>query len=238
MRNSNIPVPAAQWDWPTLAASLDEHGYALTPPVLSTADCAELISLYEQGEPWRSRVEPDRYRLGPGEYRHFRHPLPDVVTALREECYEPLAPIANTWHEQLGLPTRFPRHLKEFIDDCHTTGQTEPTPSVQRHQPNDFFCLHQEAAEGHGFPIQLMVMLSKPTKDFTGGELIVVENLPRAQSRARVVVPAQGHGVLLPTRHRPGMGTRCHYRINVRHGISTVHKGVRHALMVPFHDTA
>lgn len=237
MTNSTAPAPVAEWNWPALAASLDEHGYAVTPQALSTVDCTELISLYDKPDPWRSCVEPDKYRLGPSEQRYFADPLPTTITSLREECYEHLAPIANTWHEQLRLPARFPDHLKEFIDTCHLSTQSNPAPSVQRHQTAEFSCLRQETDIGHRFPIQLMVLLSKPTKDFTGGEFVVVENLPRAQTRARAVTLKQGQGLLCPTRHRSGTSNRGHYRINVRHGVSTVHKGTRHALVIPFHDT-
>ena len=98
--------------------------------------------------------------------------------------------------------------------------------------------LHQDARDGNTFPLQLMVMLSKSRKDYTGGEFLIVENSPRAQSRGRVVQLKQGQGVIWPTSHRPGTGNRGHYRIEVRNGVSTVHTGRRHALVVTFHDTA
>lgn len=232
------PNTLTDWNWRAIAASLDEVGYALTPTILSTADCAELIELYDQNDPWRSRVEQDRYRLGPGEYRQFANPLPATVAALRRDCYPHLAPIANTWHERLGLPPTFPDHLPDFLDTCHEAGQPNPTPLVTRHRAHDFHCLHQDDHGGKTFPLQLMVQLSRSRKDYTGGEFLLVENSPRAQSRGRVISVKQGQGVIWPTTHRPGTGNRGHYRIEVRHGVSTVHTGVRHTLGVMFHDTA
>lgn len=238
MKNNPSPAPVADWNWTDLTESLNDHGYAVTPQILSTADCAELITLYDQPEPWRPRVEPDRYRLGPGEYQHFDQALPETIAALREECYEHLAPTANDWHDKLGMSARFPAHLKEFIDTCHLSGQTNLTPLIQRHRAGGFHALHQELHEQHTFPLQLTIMLSKPGKDFTGGELMLVENLPRAQSRGHVIGLKQGQGVIWPARYRPGTGNRGHYLINVRNGISPLQTGTRHAMEIIFHDTA
>jgi hypothetical protein len=177
-----------------------------------------------------------RYRFGSGQYKYFNHPLPDQVTALREASYPHLAPIANTWQEQLRQPQRFPDNLADYLATCHEAGQTKPTPLVLRYGPGDYNCLHQDIYGDHAFPLQLMVMLAKVDKDYTGGEFVLVENLPRAQSRARVITLKQGQAVIWPTRHRPGLGTRGHYRITVRHGVSTIHTGQRDTLGIIFHD--
>ncbi|HYS38781.1 MAG TPA: 2OG-Fe(II) oxygenase [Pseudonocardiaceae bacterium] len=229
-------TPVANWDWPSLTTSLTQQGYATTPPVLTPADCADLIARYDQPEPWRSTVDMARYRFGAGQYKYFNHPLPDQVTALREACYPHLAPVANTWHEQLRQPQRFPDHLADYLTTCHEAGQTKPTPLVLRYTPGDYNCLHQDIYGDHAFPLQLMVMLSRKDKDYTGGEFVLVENLPRAQSRGRVITLQQGQAVIWPTQYRPGLGTRGHYRIAVRHGVSTVHTGHRHTLGIIFHD--
>ncbi|HEX4704004.1 MAG TPA: 2OG-Fe(II) oxygenase [Pseudonocardiaceae bacterium] len=230
--------PATDWDWTALATSLNEQGHAITPPVLSPAECADLINHYDHPDPWRSTVDMARYRFGSGQYKYFNHPLPEQVTRIRTESYPHLAPIANTWHDQLRLPQRFPDRLADYLTTCHQAGQTKPTPLVLRYQPDDYNCLHQDIYGTHAFPLQLMVMLSRADKDYTGGEFVLVENLPRAQSRARVITLDQGQAVIWPTRYRPGQGTRGHYRIGVRHGVSPVHTGQRHALGVIFHDAA
>lgn len=226
------------WDWPAIAASLDERGYAVAGPALTSAQCADLVALYERPEPWRSRIDMARYRFGSGEYRYFAHPLPDPVVELRRACYPRLAPIANAWHEQLRLPGRFPDELDDYLDICHRSGQTKPTPLLLRYGPGDYNCLHQDIYGEQAFPLQVMVALSRLGEDYTGGEFLLVENLPRAQSRGRVVTLPQGHAVIWPTRHRPGLGTRGHYRIAVRHGVSPIETGTRHALGIIFHDAA
>jgi hypothetical protein len=226
----------ADWDWPALTTSLDQQGHAVTPPVLSPAECADLVDRYDQPQHWRSTVDMIRYRFGSGQYKYFNHPLPEPVTRLRAECYPYLAPIANTWQERLRLPERFPDNLEDFLTRCHDAGQTRPTPLVLRYHPGDYNCLHQDIYGEHAFPLQLMVMLSANGKDYTGGEFVLVENLPRAQSRARVITLQQGQAVIWPTRYRPGQGNRGNYRIAVRHGVSPVHTGQRQTLGIIFHD--
>jgi hypothetical protein len=56
------------------------------------------------------------------------------------------------------------------------------------------------------------------------------------QSRAEVVPLHQGEVVIFPVHHRPVQGTRGIYRVNMRHGVSRLHKGRRHTLGIIFHD--
>ena len=56
------------------------------------------------------------------------------------------------------------------------------------------------------------------------------------QSRGEVLAPEQGEIVIFATRHRPVQGSRGYYRVNMRHGVSTVHSGLRFTLGVIFHD--
>jgi uncharacterized protein len=225
-------------DWSELGARLDADGYAVTAPLIDARACARLVESYDQAEHWRKKIDMARYRFGSGEYQYFSYPLPTVVSELRETFYPRLAPLANDWYSKLGLPERFPETLADFLDQCHTAGQTRPTPLVLRYQPGDYNCLHQDIYGAHAFPLQLMVMLSRPDQDYTGGEFLLVENLPRAQSRGTAITLRQGQAVIWPTRYRPGTGTRGFYRIGVRHGVSVVRGGHRHTLGVIFHDAA
>jgi uncharacterized protein len=51
------------------------------------------------------------------------------------------------------------------------------------------------------------------------------------------VVPlAQGDAVVFAVHRRPVKGTRGNYRVNMRHGVSRLRSGRRHALGVIFHD--
>ncbi len=226
------------WEWPQLCESLDRRGYAVTPPVLSAARCNELVGLYDQPERWRARVDMARHRFGSGQYQYFDHPLPAAVDELRRALYPQLAPVANTWYERLRLPERFPGRLEDFLARCHAAGQTRPTPLVLRYGEGDYNCLHQDLYGDHAFPLQAMVALSQLGTDYTGGEFLLVENLPRAQSRGTAITLDQGQAVIWPTRYRPGSGTRGFHRITMRHGVSVLRSGRRHALGVIFHDAA
>jgi hypothetical protein len=224
------------WDWHRLTACLDQHGYVVTPPVLSPEGCAAIAALFDDPSRWRSHIDMARHRFGSGEYKYFAHPLPETVLALREAFYPRLAPVANQWNECLGLPVRFPASLEEFLDRCHAAGQTRPTPLVLRYAAGDFNCLHQDIYGEHTFPFQVVFALSQRERDYTGGEFLLVENLPRAQSRGTAITLDQGQAIVWPTRHRPGHGTRGFYRIGVRHGVSTIRSGHRMTLGVIFHD--
>ncbi len=228
----------AGWDWPGLYSSLDRDGYVVTPQILSARDCRQLIALYDEPEHWRSTVDMARHRFGSGEYRYFAHPLPELVTQLRTAFYPRLVDIANTWNERLRIDDRFPDELDEFLDRCHAAGQNRPTPLVLRYHEGDYNCLHQDIYGEVAFPLQVMVMLSGREVDYTGGEFLLVENLPRAQSRGTAITLQQGQAVIWPTRHRPGEGSRGYYRIAVRHGVSVLRSGHRHTLGVIFHDAA
>lgn len=225
-----------QLDWDELTASLDRRGYAVTPPVLSPEECAEVAALYDDPRPWRSRVDMARHRFGSGEYKYFRYPLPETVERLREAFYPPLAGVANDWNHRLGIEVRFPGRLEEFLKRCHAAGQRQATPLVLRYGEGDYNCLHQDVYGEHTFPLQLVVALSRLGEDYSGGEFLLVENLPRAQSRGTAITLQQGQTVVWPTRHRPGTGSRGPYQIAVRHGVSEVRSGHRHTLGIIFHD--
>jgi hypothetical protein len=238
MTAQTAPARLDGLDWQELRSSLDRAGYAVTPPVLSAAECAELAALYDEDQHWRSRVDMARHRFGSGEYKYFTRPLPDLVSQLRAAFYPPLAEAANAWNERLGIGDRYPERLEDFLDRCHAAGQTRPTPLILRYGPGDYNCLHQDIYGELAFPLQLMVMLSRGGDDYTGGEFLLVENLPRAQSRGTAVTLRQGEAVIWPVRVRPGAGSRGFYRIGVRHGVSVIRSGQRHTLGVIFHDAS
>ena len=68
------------------------------------------------------------------------------------------------------------------------------------------------------------------------GEFVLTEQRPRMQSRPEVIPLAQGDAVVFAVHHRPVQGSRGFYRVNMRHGVSTVRSGQRHTLGVIFHD--
>jgi hypothetical protein len=78
--------------------------------------------------------------------------------------------------------------------------------------------------------------LDRPGADYTGGEFVVVEQRPRAQSRATTHRIQRGHAVVFTTRDRPIRSARGWVAAPMRHGVSTVRSGRRHALGLLFHD--
>jgi hypothetical protein len=227
--------PWAALDWTSLEERLDTDGVATTPPLLTPQQCADVVAMFDEDALFRSTVVMARHAFGEGSYRYFADPLPPLVQALREEFYPPIAAIANRWAERLGERT-FPATLDGLLAECAALGQHRPTPLVLRYGPGGYNCLHQDVYGDLTFPLQFLVMLSRPDEDFTGGESVFVEQRPRQQSRPVVVRPRQGEAVIFPVRHRPQRGTRGDHRVQMRHGVSAVHTGCRHVLGIIFHD--
>ncbi|MDY0744419.1 2OG-Fe(II) oxygenase [Paucibacter sp. R3-3] len=221
-----------------LEAELNEQGCALLPGLLDAGDCTAIAALYAREEGFRSRVLMQRHGFGRGEYRYFAYPLPDPVAGLRERFYPVLAPIANRWHQAMGLEPRFPATHGEFLQRCHAAGQTRPTPLLLQYDAGDYNCLHQDLYGEHVFPLQIAVLLSEPGRDFEGGEFVLTEQRPHMQSRAEVVPLRQGDAVVFAVNHRPVTGSRGVYRVAMRHGVSRLRSGRRHTLGVIFHDAA
>ena len=219
-------------------AALDEHGAALMPGLVAPEACRELAALHARDEPFRSRVVMERHGFGRGEYRYFTYPLPPLVERLRTALYPALVPLANRWHEAMGLPVRFPERHADFIARCHAAGQQRPTPLLLQYGPGDYNCLHQDLYGEHVFPLQVVVLLSEPGRDFEGGEFVMTEQRPRMQSRPMVLPLRQGDAAVIAVHHRPVQGTRGTYRVNLRHGVSRVRAGQRHTLGLIFHDAA
>ncbi len=225
-------------DWRDVASSLDERGYATTAALLTTEQCRGLAALYDRDEAFRSRVVMQAHGFGRGEYRYLRYPLPGPVEALRQAIYPRLAPIANRWRERLREEGRFPPALGAYLRQCHEAGQERPTPLILKYEAGDYNCLHQDLYGDLVFPLQLTVLLSAPEDDFTGGEFLLVEQRPRAQSKGEVVPLRQAEAVIFPVHHRPVEGTRGPYRVTMRHGVSRVRSGRRFTLGIIFHDAA
>lgn len=223
-------------DWTDVARDLDERGWATTPPLLTAAECAELIRLYPQARRFRSRVDMARFRFGQGEYKYFANPLPPLVADMRRHVYPHLAPYATGWEKALGTGRDYPPDLDAFLAICAAHGQTKPTPLLLHYEAGGYNCLHQDLYGDVAFPLQLTCLLSEPGRDFTGGEFLLVEQRPRAQSTGSVVPLARGQAVIFATRHRPAKGARGPYRVTMRHGVSRVTLGERYTLGVIFHN--
>jgi hypothetical protein len=235
--NEPISQRLASLDWRSIWESLGQYGYALTPVLLNPSECAALVSLYPSEERFRSHIIMSRYRFGRGDYKYFDYPLPDIVQALREHSYSHLVPLANQWNQAMGLSEVFPEQHTPFLETCAKHGQTRATPLLLHYESGDFNCLHQDVYGAIAFPLQLTCFLSQPGTDYEGGEFVIVEQQPRAQSKAEVITAQQGQALIFATRYRPVKGTRGFYRASLRHGVSHLKRGIRFTLGVIYHDS-
>ena len=227
----------AALDWEAAGNSLCERGHAVTPPILSPEECISLVAMYAEASRFRSQIVMERYRFGVGDYKYFGHPLPEIVSSLRTSAYPHLAKVANHWADLLGDERpRFPPEHEAFMRICHQAGQIKPTPLLLHYEAGGYNCLHQDIYGEIAFPLQMVFLLGQPGRVWEGGEFLLVEQQPRAQSRAEVVHADQGQAIIFTTRYRPVRGTRGYYRVNVKHGVSRVDRGTRYTLGIIFHD--
>jgi uncharacterized protein len=233
---SSIRDRVERLDWAGLAAELDAQGRAVITRLLTAKQCTSLAASYQSNELFRSKVIMAQHSFGRGEYKYFSYPLPETVAALRTTLYPKLSTIANRWNEAMGIAVRYPVEHAAYLKRCHDAGQSKPTPLLLQYEAGDYNCLHQDLYGELVFPLQVAVLLSRPGEDFSGGEFVLTEQRPRMQSRADVVALQQGDAVVFPVHHRPVQGSRGHYRVTMRHGVSRLHSGHRHTLGIIFHD--
>jgi len=223
-------------DWDGVRAELDRYGCGLTGPLLTPGEAAEIAGLYADQSRFRSTINMARYRFGEGEYRYFAEPFPEAVTELRQALYPRLLPVARDWWARLGRQAPWPDSLPEWLAMCHAAGQTKPTPILLRYGEGDWNALHRDLYGDLVFPLQVVINLSEPGADHTGGEFLLYEQRPRAQSRATATLIPHGHGLVFTTRDRPVKSARGWSAAPVRHGVSVIRSGRRYALGLVFHD--
>lgn len=228
----------ADRDWSSIARLMDEDGCATTGALLTREECGQVAALYNRPGLFRSTIDMERHRFGRGEYRYFDHPLPDIIDQLRQALYPHLVPVARRWAHRLGADAPWPDTLAEWLARCHAAGQTKPTPILLRYQAGDWNALHRDLYGDLVFPLQVVIGLDEPGRDFEGGEFLLVEQRPRAQSRGLVRILEQGHGLVFTTRERPVATQRGWARAPMRHGVSEVRSGIRRTLGLVFHDAS
>jgi len=227
-----------QLNWNGITDDMNDHGYALIPKVLTNGECDELILQYNNQDLYRKTINMERYRFGLGEYKYFQYPLPVIVQQLREDVYPNLAPIANNWMRVLNIDKHFPSELDTLLDQCHQQNQTRPTPLILQYGKGGYNTLHQDLYGDVYFPMQLVVFLNEPDEDYEGGEFVLIEQRPRAQSKAIVLKPKKGDMLVFTTNFKPVKGSKGYYRVNMKHGVSELSSGKRHTLGIIFHDAA
>jgi hypothetical protein len=179
-----------------------------------------------------------RYRFGEGEYRYFERPYPSPIDELKHALYPRLLPIARDWWTKLGRDTPWPDDLDDWLDMCHSAGQARSTAIMLKYGPGDWNALHRDLYGELVFPLQVVINLSEPGVDHTGGEFLLLEQRPRAQSRGTATLVPHGHGFVFTTRARPVKSARGWSAAPVRHGVSAVRSGERFTLGLVFHDAA
>lgn len=226
--------------WQSVAADLFDRGVGRLGRLLVPSDCHALTALFDDDSRFRSTVVMEQVGYGRGRYRYFDYPLPPTIATLRQSLYAGLAPIANAMQTAAGRPQRFPDDLDTWLAVCHAAGQTRPTPLLLRYHTGGYNALHRDLYGDLWFPLQVVVQLSDPSCDFSGGEFLLVEQRPRQQSVGRALQPGQGEGLVFPVFDRPvpRRGGTGHTRRPVRHGVSEVSAGVRTTLGLIFHDAA
>lgn len=225
-------------DWDAITAELDDYGGALLPQLLTAAETVQLRELYDDRARFRSTVDMRRHRFGEGEYRYFRAPYPEPIEELKQALYPRLLPIARDWWDKLGRGAPWPDTLDEWLQMCHDAGQRKSTAILLRYGQRDWNALHRDLYGELVFPLQVVINLNEPGVDHTGGEFLLLEQRPRAQSRGTATLLPHGHGYLFTTRDRPVQSARGWSAAPVRHGVSAIRSGQRHTLGLVFHDAA
>jgi uncharacterized protein len=223
-------------DWQQITDEMNNSGYAIVPRLLDDNQCEELIANYNHPTAFRKTVVMERYRYGLGEYKYFDYPLPGLIQAIRQTVYPKLAPIGNLWMKLLKIDKVFPDTLEELHALCKANNQLKATALILKYGEGGFNTLHQDLYGDVFFPIQTVLFLNEPNEDYTGGEFVLTQQMPRAQSKAIVLQPQKGDMLIFTTNYRPAKGSKGYYRANMKHGVSQLHSGQRHTLGIIFHD--
>jgi len=223
-------------NWAEVTEAMHQRGYAIVPGLLNDEQCEQLKNSYDNPDLYRKTVVMERYRFGLGEYKYFDYPLPQLIQNIREHIYAKLAPIANAWFKVLNIDQNFPETHLELLNQCHKNNQLKATVLILKYGKGGFNTLHQDLYGDVYFPLQTVLFLDMPDKDYTGGEFVLVQQTPRAQSQAIVLKPKMGDMLVFTTNFRPVKGSKGYYRVNMKHGVSEIHSGERHTLGIIFHD--
>ena len=223
-------------NWDEVKEGMNNKGFALIEDFLAAKDCEILLANYDNSQAYRKTIIMERYRFGMGEYKYFNYPLPSIIETIRQQVYPHIAPIANDWMQMLKIEKTFPGEFKDLQNLCHKHQQTKPTVLILKYGKGGHNTLHQDLYGEIYFPMQLVLFLNEPGTDYSGGEFVLLQQTPRAQSKAIVLQPKRGDMLLFTTQFRPVKSSKGYYRVNIKHGVSELHRGERHTLGIIFHD--
>lgn len=225
-------------NWDRVRNDMNEKGYSNTSKILTDTECDGLVLEYNNEALYRKTINMEQYRFGSGEYKYYQYPLPGIIQQLRENIYPKMAPVANSWMKALNINRHFPESLEMILEHCHNHNQTRPTPLILQYGQGGYNALHQDLYGDIYFPMQAVLFLNEPDKDYRGGEFVLIEQRLRAQSKAIVLKPGKGDMLLFTTNFRPVKGSKGYYRVNIKHGVSELTSGKRHTIGIIFHDAA
>ena len=226
----------ASGDWGRITDEINDYGGALLPRLLTAEETVAIRTMYSDDALFRSTVNMGRHQFGEGEYRYFNTPYPEPIERLKQALYPRLLPIARDWYSKLGRPAPWPETLDDWLDMCHEAGQTKSSAILLKYREKDWNALHRDLYGALVFPMQVVINLNQPGVDHTGGEFLLLEQRPRAQSRGTAILLPHGHGYLFTTSDRPVESRRGWSAAPVRHGVSAIRSGERHTLALVFHD--
>lgn len=232
----DIKTRLAIKDWMAITQELHNRGFVIVRDILSPLECDELIAGYDMENSYRKTISMQRYRFGLGEYRYFQYPLPKLITVIREEVYAKIVIVANQWMQELNIDKSFPPTHDAMKSLCKQHGQVEPTILILKYNEGGFNTLHQDLYGEIYFPMQIVMLLDQVNQDYSGGEFVITEQIPRAQSKVNVLKPNRGDMVIFTTNFRPMKGVKGYYRVHMKHGVSEIQSGHRHSLGIIFHD--
>jgi len=220
-------------DWVQIGLDLDKEGYAVLPGLLSLSQVISFLAMTDRAEKGSGTVI--NWQLGEGSAQRLTTPLPSPLDDLARELYENLVGISNRWTSTMNEPVSFPPRFSELQALLEPDGLQVPQVTVSRLCAGEQEPLHQTAAGGLGFPLEIALLLAQPGEDFTGGEFVMTEQRPRMQSRPIVVPLNRGDGVIFAAAQRPFKGSKGFYRVNMKHAISRIHSGQRLGMTIVFH---
>lgn len=234
MGNKNNNLSTVNWE--EITQEINEKGFAIIPQLINNEQCNQLIEEYNNEKFYRKTIVMERYRFGLGEYKYFDYPLPNLIQGIRENIYPKLAPIANDWMKALNIDKVFPETHQQLLEQCHANNQTKATVLILKYGKGGYNTLHQDLYGEIFFPFQSVLFLNERNKDYTGGEFVLVQQNPRAQSKAIVVNANKGDMVIFTTNFRPVKAKKGYSRVNIKHGVSEISGGERYTLGIIFHD--
>ncbi len=223
-------------DFSATGQRLLDTGHAVIKNACAASETKELAAMWKKPELFRKHVAMGRHAFGEGDYAYFADPLPDAIAGLRSKFYEGLLPTANTMMERLGREHRYPKTIAAYHRECAAAGQTKPTPLLLRYEEGGYNRLHRDLYGDLLFPLQVTLMLSRHGIDFEGGQFLLVANTARQQARGEAIELERGDAVVFPTADFPTQGARGWRRAEMRHGVSTVTRGVRMTAGLIFHN--